>query len=42
MEAVLIDDLPIPSGTKLDRKGMDEQAIFSIGTEPETAISVNR
>lgn len=41
VEALLIDDLPIPTGTQLDRKEMDEQTIFSIETEPETAVCVN-
>ena len=42
MGVFLIDDLPILSGIKLDQKGMDEQAIFSIETEPETAFDVNK
>jgi hypothetical protein len=42
VEALLIDDPPILSGTKLDQKGMDEQTIFSIEIEPETAADVNK
>ena len=42
MGVLLIDDLPILSGIiKLDQKGMDEQTIFSVGTEPETTVGVN-
>jgi len=42
VEALLIDDLPIPSGIQLDRKGMDERTIFSIETEPETPVCVDK
>jgi hypothetical protein len=41
VEALLIDDPPILSGTKLDQKGMDERTIFSIEIEPETAADAN-
>jgi hypothetical protein len=43
VEVPLIGDLPILSGpgSKLDQKGMDEQTIFSIEIEPETAVDVN-